>query len=167
LDRARREKGMNSRLMVRVTVLCAFPLTFTACGWIFVSGPPPNHENLPTFNCTTSKTAPVLDVIWGGLNVLGAIGAIATSEEDWVTDYPDYERGTVIGVGLAWGVVSGLAAKSGFQKVNDCNAALQALYSRQDASADAFLSPTYAEVPSWRPPMLLPVRTPLKSPPGS
>lgn len=119
------------------------------CGWIFVSGPPADQANLAHFACTESKTPPMLDVIWGGLMVVGAVRAITTSEDAWDNHYyPD--RKPAIALYLGWGVVSGLAARSGFRKVNTCRDALQ---ERAERSKTKVNKPTQQD---WHPPMLQP-----------
>ena len=153
---------MNSRYLLRIALLCAIPLTFTACGWAFVQGPPPNHESMASFTCTNSNTLPMIDAIWGGLNLAAAASAISTSEYDFARDYPDIDRKNAIAGTLAFGVLGALAARTGSQKVKECRAALDALSQRQsDASATA------PEEQTWRPPMLLPVRSQLKNPAGN
>jgi len=153
---------MNFRYLLRIALLCAIPLTFTACGWAFVQGPPPNHESMASFTCTNSNTLPLIDAIWGGLNLAASASAIATSDYDWARDYPDINKNTAIAGSLAFGVLGALAARTGSQKVKECRAALDALSQRQSDTAGASL-----EAQTWRPPMLLPVRSPLKSPVGN
>lgn len=153
---------MNSRFLLRIALLCAIPLAFTACGRAFVQAPPPNHESMASFTCTNSNTLPMLDAIWGGMNLAAAASAISKSEYDFARDYPDIDRNTAIAGSLAFGVLGVLAARTGSRKVKDCRAALDALSQRQSDAADAV-----SEEQSWRPPMLLPVRSPLKGPPGN
>jgi uncharacterized protein YjdB len=76
------------------------------------------------FTCTEGDAGPILDVVWAGLNVLGAI-IIATD--------PDaYENSTgAIVIGLSWGVVSGISAGVGFNKSKQCRAAKLELAERQ------------------------------------
>ena len=153
---------MNSRFLLRTALLCAIPLTFTACGWAFVQAPPPNHESMASFTCTNSNTLPMIDAIWGGLNLAAAVSAISKSEYDFARDYPDIDRNNAIAGTLAFGVIGALAARTGSQKVKECRAALDALAQRQSDAADAV-----SEEQSWRPPMLLPVRGPLNRAPGN
>jgi len=98
----------------------------SGCGWIFTHGPPTGHEQLEYIPCTESDAGPILDLVWGGLNVLGAISVAADRS---AYDYPD---ATIVS-GFAWGVISGFAAASGFKKVSACKSARQALAQRQAA----------------------------------
>jgi hypothetical protein len=161
---------MSMRRSLMTAGMVGVALSSSACGWIFVEAPPVDHAERPYFTCTQSKVAPTLDVVWGGLNVLGAVVALATPEDEWDQDSGD--RAAVVAVGLGWGVVSGLSAYSGYRKVDDCRQALEALALRSRSgspaeaspSADASLSPEAgpggagAAAPSWRPPELVPVR---------
>ena len=112
--------------------LLCLPLLIAAsgCGFIFTHGPPTGHEQLEYIPCTESDAGPVLDLVWGGLNVLGAL--VIASEPD---AYEDPEASVAIGLG--WGVVSAFSASSGFKKSSACQRARQALAQRQAARATA------------------------------
>jgi hypothetical protein len=43
--------------------------SLSGCSFAFVSGPPPRHEELPAFDCTESRVAPVLDTLFTVLQV--------------------------------------------------------------------------------------------------
>ncbi len=109
-------------------LLLCLPLLTAAsgCGFIFTHGPPTGHEQLEYIPCTESDAGPILDLVWGGLNVLGAI-VIASSPSE-------YENpGLATASGLGWGVLSGFSAASGFKKASACQTARQALAQRQAA----------------------------------
>ena len=114
-------------MSARRLFLC-LPLLAAAsgCGFIFVHGPPPDHERLEYISCTESDAGPILDIVWGGLNVVGAL-TIASSPSDY--ENPDL----AIASGLTWGVVSSFSAASGFKKTSACKHARQALAQRQAA----------------------------------
>ncbi len=83
---------------------------------------------MPAFDCTSSVAAPVLDTIWASLNGIGAAVALGRSDQDYAGRSPD--RGTTIGVGLAWLAVSGASAIYGFKHTQTCRAAKEDLYTR-------------------------------------
>lgn len=85
------------------------------CSYLFVSGPPKDHETKVYVDCTDSNGWPIVDSIWAGLNGLGAAAAIGDSETE--------NRGQVILVGLVWLAVSGGAAIYGFDRVSQCKSA--------------------------------------------
>ncbi len=113
-----------------VIFLALLPMSTGACGIIFSHGPPADHlQRVDSFPCTESNTGPIIDIIWGGLNVLGAL--VAAADPDAVED-----AGTVVAVGLGWGVLSGSAAGVGFNKSKKCRAAKQAWEQRQRQRQD-------------------------------
>jgi uncharacterized protein YjdB len=96
------------------------------CGFAFTHGPPAGHEQLEYIPCTDNNAGPVLDLVWAGLNV---VGAIAVSADPDSYDQP----GLTIASGFAWGIFSSFSAASGFKKVSACQQARQALGQRQAA----------------------------------
>jgi hypothetical protein len=115
------------------------------CSFIFTDGPPPNHERLPAFSCSTSYAPPVLDTVWAGLNGFGMATAAGKSDEEWKASGNKYDRSTVIGVGLLWLVVSGASAIYGYQKVASCTDAREKLAQRQSRTPRAW--PRYPAYP--------------------
>ena len=111
-----------ARLLLCLSLLAAT----SGCGWLFVHGPPTGHEQLEYIPCTESDAGPILDLVWGGLNVMGAL-IIASSPEEY--ENPDAATAS----GLIWGVISAFSAASGFKKVSACKSARQALAQRQAA----------------------------------
>jgi len=118
----RRTNGIRRACITACLVLCV--LSVSACGFIFTHGPPAGHENLPYFTCTESNTGPILDIVWAGLNVIGAL-TIAGDPNSY--ENPD----AAVAGGLVWGVVSSSAAAVGFNKTKKCRAAKQQLAARQ------------------------------------
>jgi len=96
----------------------------SGCGFVFSHAPPQGHEQMEYFTCTETNTGPIIDAIWAGLNVLGAIA---------VAGDPDaYENsGNIIAGGLVWGAFSSAAASVGFNKSKQCRAARLQLAERQ------------------------------------
>ena len=120
-------------------------VSFSGCSFIFSEGPPPNHQQLPYFDCSTSYAPPVLDTIWGGLNGIGALTALGTSEAEWQSNNTS-DRSTVIAVGLIWLAVSGASAVYGYQKVGACRNAKDQYMLRM------MHRPQPAPQPNWPPP---------------
>ncbi len=105
----------------------------TACSFVFIERAPTKHKQMQAFDCTSSVVAPVLDTIWAGLNGLGAAVALGQSDRDYAGRTPD--RGTTIGVGLAWLAVSGASAIYGFTQTQTCRRAKEDLYTRLSQQA--------------------------------
>lgn len=116
-----------NRLGVRfATFALAVTLVATTegCGLLIVKGPPVGHEQMDYFTCTEGDAGPILDLVWGGLNVVGAL--VCASDPD------AYENSSacIIG-GFGWGAISGTSAAVGFGKTKKCRDAIQQLADRQ------------------------------------
>jgi len=85
----------------------------SGCSFLFVHGPPANHAELASFECSDSNAWPVVDAIWAGLNGLGAASAAG--------DDANPDQGQIVAVGVTWLVVSGISAIYGFGKVAACH----------------------------------------------
>jgi len=94
--------------------------SLAGCGFLFTQAPPQGYESMDYFSCTESNTGPILDVVWAGLNVLGAL-VVASDQDAYETP------GTTMAVGLGWGVLSGASAGVGFSKTRRCRTAKQEL----------------------------------------
>jgi hypothetical protein len=126
----------------------SFSLPLSACSFVFVSGPPPQHEQLPYFSCTESRVAPVLDVIFAVLQGANFLLAATQSDEAWAENFdgdPPLERGTAIPV---YGIATLLAAGGayyGFSRTAACrDARTRALIRTQRGN--------FGQPPTWPPP---------------
>jgi hypothetical protein len=120
---------MHRRRSSRVARLPLFAILATCgCGFLFSKGPPPGHENMSAFYCTESDVGPVLDFVWAGLNVLGAL-AIAADPDAY--SEAGYDPEATVAIGLAWGVVSTSAGVVGLGRSKRCREAKLALARRQ------------------------------------
>ena len=139
---------MRTRAVARVAVICALTVAVSSCGWLFTSGPPAGYENLPAFSCTQSRTAPVLDVVWGAL-IGGTVANAYAIDDEW--------KHVLLGFYGPWAVLSGLSARSGFNRVKACQQAIASLQGRSRGSS--VVEPQHTgpeEMLGWRPPLLLP-----------
>jgi hypothetical protein len=93
------------------TVILALTLQ-SGCSLLFVKGPPANHTEMATFECSDSNAWPVVDAIWAVLNGIGAASAS--------NDSMNPQQGQIVAVGLAWLALSGFSAIYGFSKVSEC-----------------------------------------------
>jgi uncharacterized protein YjdB len=76
------------------------------------------------FTCTESDAGPIIDFVWAGLNVAGAIV--------YASDPDAYENSSAgIAVGLGWGAFSTSAGIVGLNKTKKCRAAKRQLAERQ------------------------------------
>ena len=98
------------RRVIRLTTaagLLLLPISICACGFIFSHGPPDGHERMDYFSCTESNAGPIIDAIWGGLNVLGAL---VIAGDPAAYDNPD----ATIASGLVWDDVKAQLANKAF-----------------------------------------------------
>lgn len=76
------------------------------------------------FTCTESDAGPIIDFVWAGLNVAGALV--------YASDPDAYENSSAgIAVGLSWGVFSTSAGIVGVNKTKKCREAKRQLAERQ------------------------------------
>jgi hypothetical protein len=97
--------------MRRIVLVLAL---LSGCSFVFVSGPPPQHEQLPYFSCTESRVAPVLDTIFAVLQGANFILASSSTDEQWADNFngdppisrassiPLYAVATLLGIGGAY-----------------------------------------------------------------
>ncbi len=109
-------------------VVCA--LVLSGCSFLFVHGPPDEHEKLRYFDCPSNAAGPVADVSWAlfdGIMVAGLAGA--DRDED---DSGDRAQTTVLVVFAALGALHAASAIYGVAKATDCGDAKQHLRQRID-----------------------------------
>lgn len=107
---------------VAMTALLSMPSG--ACGFLFSHAPPGGHQQMDYFTCTESNAGPIIDIVWAGLNVAGALAA--------ASDPDAYDNsGQIVAVGVSWGILSSAAAAVGFGKSSKCREAKRALAMRQ------------------------------------
>ncbi len=94
-----------------VATIAALAMT-AGCSWIFVQPLPADHRGFSVANCTSSRTAPVLDTLFATTNVLSAI-YVAT--ENNVTN-----KGTAVGLGLGVATLWALSAGYGYSHTSEC-----------------------------------------------
>jgi len=136
--------NMRRSLFLPLAVLALLTSTGTVgCGFIFTHGPPKGYEQLDYFSCTESNTGPILDVIGGGLYVIGIV--TASSEGSYlrraVTDQ-DYALMAALAATL------GVAAGVGFSKTSKCRKAKQEYAARQ-AGSSVEPQGVYLDMPGW------------------
>ena len=117
IDRASK-RSMTMSIFI-LSVLCS-----TGCGFILTHAPPDDHAQLDSFSCTESNGGPIVDFVWAGLNLLGALTIAANPD-----DYPN--EGETVAIGLSWAALGTAAGAVGVGKTKKCREAKQALAARQ------------------------------------
>jgi hypothetical protein len=144
----------------------ALAISVTGCSFVFVDGPPREHAKMPTFDCSTSTVVPILDSLFGGLELANFIYTATRTQQDWNDIYKGQEpfsRHEGLAIYGALTAVSGLAAWYGFSRVSQCREAKQELMARMSNPE----TPTPA--PGWPPPAppvppMQPVQPPVQEP---
>ena len=111
------------------------------CSFAFVNGPPPNHRQLPFFDCTASNTLPTLDLVAGALSLLDAVAAGTDGSGSTATGSGKADLIT-FAVGAA---LLGASAAYGYKKTGEC----------RDAETQLMLRtpPTPTLAPGYPPPV--------------
>jgi hypothetical protein len=106
-------------------------LSLTGCSFIFTKGPPEQHRQMPYFECSTGRAAPIADSVFAGLQVIG-IGITAGQSEaeyneknevDEGQRNPIVKRNTAIGLNVVFGAMWALSAYYGYTRTAACRAA--------------------------------------------
>lgn len=108
-----------------ILVLALAPCVFGACGLLFTHGPPSGHENMTAFYCTESTTGPVVDIVFGAVNLIASIAIANDPDNDYYSS-----SGQAVASGVVWGVIMGASAGVGFDRVKKCVAAKRQLAER-------------------------------------
>jgi hypothetical protein len=134
------------RWMVWVLATC-----LSGCSFAFVNGPPPHHEQLPAFDCTESRVAPVLDTLFAVLQVANFALAAGSTDQQWSDDFngkPPFNRGPAVPLYAALAAVGTVSAYYGYSKTGDCREALEAARNRARTHGGTNVGP---QAP-WPPP---------------
>lgn len=101
---------------VRLLVLASTGLSVTAgCSWIFVQPLSDDHYSRGYIDCTSSRTAPVIDTLFAATNVASAI---YVAGKDNVTN-----KGAAVTAGALVAGMWALSAGYGYGHTNECDAA--------------------------------------------
>src|ERR1700688_191087 len=65
------------------------PWTVGGCGFFFSHGPPTGYERMDHFSCTENNTAPVVDLVLGGLYLIDVALLAGDSATRATTKNPD------------------------------------------------------------------------------
>jgi hypothetical protein len=139
----------------------------TGCSFAFTSSPPANHRQLPYFECSSSRVAPILDVLWTTLQVLNLTTLASKTDAEFNAQFetnpgqndPPFQRKTGMAVNAAFGALGAAGAYYGFTKVRECRAAKNELMLRMGSGGQQPGPGT------WPPPTPAPAPAPAPAPP--
>lgn len=144
----------------------AIGLSFVAmagCSFVFVSGPPANHRELPTVDCSTSRVVPILDTVWTALMTLNLIGAASTDDAQWDKNFepndPPFSRKAGMVTYAVAAAAGGAGMVYGYLKTGACRRAKAEWTLRMQQGQG--MPPMGAQPGTWPPP------PPSQTPPGA
>ena len=114
-------------------IAVSLALAVPGCSFAFVNGPPANHQQLPMFDCTTSRVVPGLDTLWSILQVANLALATSDSDAEWDARFggdPLLSRSTSIPVYAVLAAVGVAGMYYGFKKTGECRSAKNQLIIR-------------------------------------
>ncbi len=124
----------------RLSPLLLALTSLAGCSFAFVHGPPPNHEKLSYFDCSSSNILPVLDALYAGVAVADTVAASVRAESPSSPASAKAEAAAF----AAEAALVGASAIYGFTKTSECRKAQGLLLNRAAAGADM---PTFAPAP--------------------
>ena len=129
----------------------------SSCSFVFVSGPPPNHEQVPAFRCTSGKAMPIVDAIVVAALVVATFAVVNASDQQWhdiycpdKTDASCMPPGKTAAIATYAGIAAVMAPSAifGFYTTNECSDAKLALKRRsQEPAAGAPPAPNDPNAP--------------------
>lgn len=121
---------MAMALVVGVPLATALP----GCSALFVSGPPPNHHQLITFDCTETRVAPIIDTVIAGLELANFALAASETDAQWNSNFgsgnPPISRGASIPLYAVSTLALGASAYFGYKTTSECREAKTELVER-------------------------------------
>jgi hypothetical protein len=145
----------------------ATALLFAGCSLGFVAGPPPEHAQLPSFSCSDSHVAPVLDSVLGGLAGLTVLSAAGSTDAMWEMNNGRLgSRADAIAVFAPLAALEAASAYYGYTRVHACGEARQAALARVQTRLPGMqpIWPPAAMTPAAPPPAPRPAPAPAGAP---
>lgn len=113
--------------LLRAALVCFVSWGAAGCSFLFVTPPPkaaspqrPEASASPPRDCTTSNTAPVLDVIAAGLQVVRTVYAITASNSVYQDPNVPLSREADIAFGAGFTLLYSSSAAYGFSHTSAC-----------------------------------------------
>lgn len=122
----------------QLALILAVACGSAGCSLAFVNGPPPNHEKIAYFDCSTSNALPTIDLLFAGAATVDAIGGTAGA-----SGLPSNRA--ELAVFGAEAAVFAASAIYGYRKTSECRKA------QSDMLRRAALSPTFASPYGYAP----------------
>lgn len=150
--------------------IAASLLCLQACSFVLVSGPPENHQQLPAFECTTSRVGPILDTVWTVLQSVNLVLAVSKDDTGWHDVYcsagdtsckPPISRGAAIPLYAVFATLGAAGMYFGYSRTGACRNAKAELVARET------VQPGAAQPGTWPPPAAAPAQPPAPPAPAA
>jgi hypothetical protein len=117
---------------MRVSCLSLVALLLgSGCSFVFSSGPPAEHQQMPYFDCTSTFGLPVADGFIATGGILGAVSTFRQSKQEFKDkNGKDANRNVAGGINVATAVIAGASAIYGIVQANRCERAKEQLKQR-------------------------------------
>ncbi|MDX2090607.1 MAG: hypothetical protein SFX73_22295 [Kofleriaceae bacterium] len=144
-------------------------MVLSGCSFALVSGPPANHQQMYSFDCTTSRLGPGLDTVWSVLQVLNLASAASRSDSEWDETFDGkapFSRATAVPLYGSLAALGIAGMYYGFTRTAKCRSAKDELNTRM--MGERFGAPMQPGVGTWPPPgptATPPAPTPPPAPP--
>lgn len=112
------------------------------CSLAFVNGPPPNHRQLPFFDCTSSNVLPTVDLVLAGVAAADAVGG--TAGASGLTS----SRTELAGFAIEAAAFAA-SAVYGYGKTSACKKAQVELFARTPSTPMPGYPPGYGTAPGF------------------
>jgi hypothetical protein len=144
---------MNLRVLAVLTSLTS------GCSFIFSSGPPAQHEQMPYFDCTSTFGLPVADGVFALGGAVAAGTTLSQSEAEYKLKNDNKgNRNAAAGINIAMAAVFAASAIYGIVQANRCDTAKGQLRGR--IMTPILTPPLRPPVPALPPPPPLPAPAP-------
>jgi hypothetical protein len=152
--------------------IAALAIVTSGCSFLFVSGPPANHQQVPYFDCSTSNWAPIVDTVVAALQVANVVVAAKDSDQQWHDMYcqpndttcnAPFSRGAAVPAYIGFAALAGASLFYGYTRVARCKSAKDELATRAAVAPPAGTWPPVAPAPAAPAPTTAPV-TPTPAP---
>jgi hypothetical protein len=146
----------------KLPLIVAFTLLTGGCSFVFSSGPPEDHQQMPYFDCTSTMGLPVADGFFTTGNIVTAITTFRQSKEEFKLKNDGQNRNATGGIAVAGALISGASAIYGIVQANRCSAAKEELKKR--ILTPMLTPPVRPTPPPLPPPPPLPAPLPAPAP---
>jgi hypothetical protein len=157
----------STRRLVALFGMLAFGGVGAGCSFVFMEGPPPDHQKMEYFDCTSTYGLAVADGLFALSGAIGAGTTLSQSNQDFADKNNGASRNAAAGLDIVLAGVTAASAAYGVIQATRCD------HAKEELKARIFLTPLrppapLAPLPAPPPPALPPpMPAPAAPPPAS